>query len=40
MFTTASGGDVTDTIAPMAMPALIAIGAAAIGVTNVSSATA
>jgi hypothetical protein len=35
-----SGGDWTETIAPIAIPAAMAVGAAAIGVTNVSSAIA
>ena len=39
MFTSASGGELTATIVRIAMPAAIAIGAAAIGVTNASSAT-
>ena len=39
MLTIASGGEFIETIVPMAIPAAMAIGAAAIGVTNASSAT-
>ena len=34
MLTSASGGELIETIVRIAMPAAIAIGAAAIGVTN------
>ncbi len=39
MLTSTSGGELIDAIVRIAMPAAIAIGAAAIGATNVSSAT-
>ena len=39
VLTKANGGELTDTVVPMAIPAAIAIGAAEIGTANRSSAT-